>query len=537
MIRIYSTLSKQKEEFVPVVPGQVGIYLCGPTVYKPSHIGHMVGPVIFDAIKRYLSYNGYDVKFVINITDVDDKLIAESNARNMPMSAIAAEMTADYLRNLEAMGVKESVTKFPKATDHIGNIINFTQDLIDKGFAYASDGDVYFDVAKFPDYGKLSHRALDSMQGEGGGTAERKRSPYDFALWKSAKPGEPSWDSPWGAGRPGWHIECSVMSCELLGETFDIHGGGLDLMFPHHENEVAQSEPMCNFWMHNGLMQASNEVGKLGGRNTRVSPHPNPSATMLSEEEGTADQGRIREEAVEGDLTSQEAGKISKSKGSSAFSEMLKKFAPELIRFFLLSTHYRRPIDFSEERITEVGKGLETFYRFTKRFAKLTGHDFYALGVAKTRCEGDKLDLREPLSKQIADYRTKFLEAMDDDFNTGAAVATLFDLLRALNKFIDDNKLETLSDKSSMAFGPLLHGAAVLRELGLTLGLFREPPAEKVPSGSDELTGKLMALLIELRTNAKKAKDFAAADLIRNRLKDLGIALEDRPDGTEWSLN
>ena len=516
MIRVYNTLSKQKEEFKPVRPGKVGIYLCGPTVYKPSHIGHMVGPVIFDAIKRYLSYNGYNVHFIINITDVDDKLIAEASSRNMSMAAVAEEMTADYMRNLDAMGVKESVTSFPKATDHIGNIIRFTQDLIDKDFAYESEGDVYFNVGKFPEYGKLSHRTLESMQGEGGGTADRKRTPFDFALWKTAKPGEPSWDSPWGKGRPGWHIECSVMSRELLGETFDIHGGGLDLVFPHHENEVAQSEarhgkPMCNFWMHNGLMQASSELGKLGGRKTRS--------------------------AEEGDLLSQEAGKISKSKGSSAFSDMLKQFEPETIRFFLLSTHYRRPIDFSNERIEEVGKGLETFYRFFKRLEKVSGHSFYELKAAKSRAEGDAQDLREQLGKQIVDFRMKFLEAMDDDFNTGAAVATLFDMLRTLNKYIDDNKLETLSNKADMAFGPLLHGATILRELGLTLGLFREPPKETASEGSNELVGKLMELLIELRTNAKKAKDFAAADLIRNRLKEFGLVLEDRPGGTEWSFS
>ncbi len=515
MIRVYNTLSKQKEEFKPVQPGEVGIYLCGPTVYKPSHIGHMVGPVIFDTINRYLSYSGYKVRFVINITDVDDKLIAESRARGTTMKAVAEEMTADYMRNLEAMGVKESVTDFPKATDHIENIILFTQDLIDKGFAYESDGDVYFDVARFQDYGKLSHRTLESMQGEGGGTVDRKHSPYDFALWKSAKPDEPSWDSPWGPGRPGWHIECSVMSRELLGETFDIHGGGLDLVFPHHENEVAQSEarhgkPMCSYWMHNGLMQASSEVGKLGGRNTRS--------------------------AEEGDLESQEAGKISKSKGSSAFSDMLKRFEPETIRFFLVSTHYRRPIDFSEQRIEEVGKGLETFYRFIKRFEKATGHDFYELHAPGTRKEGDAADLREPLCKQVAEYRTKFLEAMDDDFNTGAAVGVLFELLRLLNKAIDESKLEAIADKSDMAFGPLLHGTTVLRELGLTMGLFREPPAEKAAEGLNELTGKLMTLLIELRAAARKNKDFATADKIRKDLTEMGVTLEDRPDGTDWSV-
>ena len=226
MLRVFNTLSRTKEEFQPVTPGKVGIYLCGPTVYKPCHIGHMVGPVIFDSIKRYLAYSGYETKWVVNITDVDDKLIAEANKRGVPMDAVAEEMTEDYKSNLAAMGV-DTVDDFPKATDYIDEIIEFTSDLIDKGFAYESEGDVYFEVAKFSEYGKLSNRTLDQMSGEGGGMADRKHSQFDFALWKSAKPGEPSWDSPWGKGRPGWHIECSVMSNSLLGETFDIHGAGL----------------------------------------------------------------------------------------------------------------------------------------------------------------------------------------------------------------------------------------------------------------------------------------------------------------------
>jgi cysteinyl-tRNA synthetase len=285
MIRVYNTLSKSKEVFEPVRPPKVGIYLCGPTVYKPSHIGHMVGPVIFDAIKRFLVYSGYDVTLVINVTDVDDKLIAESQRRGIAMPELAAEMTDDYMRNLQALGV-DSVDHFPRATDNIAEIIKFISDLVARKIAYAADGDVYFDVSKAKDYGKLSHRTMEAMQGEGGGTAERKRSTADFALWKSAKPGEPAWDSPWGPGRPGWHIECSVMSSRYLGETFDIHGGGLDLVFPHHENEIAQSEarhngPMAKYWLHNGLMQASDELGKVCGRNTRP---------------------------VEGDLDSQQAG-------------------------------------------------------------------------------------------------------------------------------------------------------------------------------------------------------------------------------------
>ncbi|MDR0611172.1 MAG: cysteine--tRNA ligase [Planctomycetaceae bacterium] len=515
MIRVYNTLSKSKEEFKAVNPGEVGIYLCGPTVYKPSHIGHMVGPVIFDTIKRYLTYNGYRVKFVINITDVDDKLIAEANARNIPMSSVVAEMTADYLRNLEAMNVKNSVDYFPKVSEHIDNIIKFTQDLIDKGFAYESEGDVYFNVGKFSEYGKLSHRSLEQMTGEGGGMADRKQTPFDFSLWKSAKPNEPSWDSPWGKGRPGWHIECSVMSRELLGETFDIHGGGLDLVFPHHENEVAQSEarhgkPMCHYWMHNGLMQASGEIGKVGGRKTRT--------------------------AEEGNIESQETDKISKSKGANAFGDMLKQFEPETIRFFLLSSHYRRPIDFSFERIEEVGKGLETFYRFAKRFEKITGHNFYHLPAAINRIEGDQtISNVTPSFPELAEYRTKFLEWMDDDFNTGGGIGVLFDLLRVLNKYIDDYKLETATgDVNRQAL--LIHGATVLRELGLTLGLFYEPPKEKTNAVSNELVGKLIGLLIELRASARKNKDFATADKIRNDLAVFGVTLEDRPSGTEWKI-
>ena len=529
MIRVFNTLSRTKEEFVPVIPGKVGIYLCGPTVYKPSHIGHMVGPVIFDSIKRYLTYSGFDVTFIVNITDVDDKLIAESNRRGIPMPAVASEMMADYWKNLKEMGV-DTINQFPQATAYIPAIIDFTNGLIQQGFAYASDGDVYFEVSKFPEYGKLSNRTLEQMSGEGGGTAERKRSPYDFALWKSAKPGEPSWPSPWGEGRPGWHIECSVMSCSLLGETFDIHGGGLDLQFPHHENEIAQSEarhgkPMAKYWMHNGLMQASSEIGKVGGRNTR-SAEENAGQTV----------------AVEGDLASQEAGKISKSKGASAFRDLLARIPAETIRFFLLSSHYRRPIDFSEERIQEVGKGLDTFYRFFKRFELVTGDSFYSLTAPATRKEGDAfidtLESTDGFTAQIKGVRDKFLEAMDDDFNTGGAIGTMFDLLRELNRFTETNKLEG-ADKSDPTVQALLKelqwGTTVLRELGQTLGLFRTPPAEAAAGGDDELVGKLIQLLIDLRASAKKNKDFAMADKIRADLKEMGITLEDRPGGTVFS--
>lgn len=512
MLKVYNTLSRTKENFEPVKPGKVGIYLCGPTVYKPSHIGHMVGPVIFDAVKRYLAYSGYDVTFVINVTDVDDKLIAESSNRGMKMAELAAEMTKDYMNNLNAMGV-DSVDHFPYATENMEEIVALTKTLVEKGFAYESKGDVYFDVTKCKDYGKLSGRKLDETLGDGGGTAELKRNSADFALWKSAKPGEPSWESPWGAGRPGWHIECSAMSRRILGKTFDIHGGGLDLAFPHHENEIAQSEsahgmPMAKYWMHNGLMQASDELGKIGGRKTRS--------------------------AEEGDLASQEAGKISKSKGSSAFRELLEKFPGETIRFFLLSTHYRRPIDYSDERIRQVGTGLETFYRFFKRFELVSGQSFYDLPFAAVRAEGNLTPGNDPLLVEVAKHRDAFLESMDDDFNTGGATGSLFDLVRCLNKFVDTEKLETSADAKPKAVASLVQGTKTLRELGATIGLFRTPPVE-ASSGDDELTGKLMELIITLRATSRKNKDFAMADLIRDGLKDLGITLEDRPGGTEWS--
>ncbi len=522
MIHVFNTLSRSKEEFVPVQPGKVGIYLCGPTVYKPSHIGHMVGPVIFDTIKKYLVYSGYDVTFVVNITDVDDKLIAESNRRQIPMAQVAAEMTEDYRKNLEEMGV-DSINFFPKATEHMDGIIKFTQQLIDKGYAYESEGDVYFDVAKFDGYGKLSNRTLAQMIGEGGGTADRKASSFDFALWKSAKPGEPSWPSPWGDGRPGWHIECSVMSCSLLGETFDIHGGGLDLQFPHHENEIAQSEachdgkPMAKYWMHNGLMQASNEVGKVGGRKTR----------------SAEDSG-----AKEGDLQSQEAGKISKSKGASAFRDLLLRIPAETIRFFLLSSHYRRPIDYSEARLAEVGKGLETFYRFFKRFELVTGESFYSLEPPTTRAEGDARwnaeneVNRSPLMTEILAQRQKFLDAMDDDFNTGGGIGVLFDILRILNRFIEEKKLESSNDPEGKA--ELQAATTVLKEITQILGIFRKAPKSEV-TADDGLTDALMAILIELRLAAKKNKDFATADKIRDDLKAAGILLEDRPGGTVWN--
>jgi cysteinyl-tRNA synthetase len=516
-LRVYSTLSRTKEPFATVKPGQVGMYLCGPTVYKPSHIGHMVGPVIFDAIKRYLVYLGYKVTWVVNVTDVDDKLIKESTARNMTMAKLAEEMTADYMNNLEALGV-DTIDHFPKATDNIDEIIRLTKVLIDKGFAYASEGDVYFDVAKDSGYGKLSRRTTESLQGEGGDMRERKRSPGDFALWKSAKPGEPAWDSPWGKGRPGWHIECSAMSSRILGETFDIHGGGLDLIFPHHENEIAQSEcahgkPQAKYWLHNGLMQAAAEAGKIGGRNTRAADGADPQA---------------------GDLSSQQTGKISKSTGASAFRDLLERHQPETIRFFLLSTHYRSPIQYSEELLKETANSLDRFYRFFKRFDRVSGKKFFDLKAAATRSAGDFDPAGNTLLTEVASLRQKYVEAMDDDFNTGAATSKLFEMVGVLNKFVDSEKLEG-GKPDAAKLATLEKGTLVLKELVGVLGLFRKPTEQKAAGGDDALLGSMMQLLIELRAAARKNKDFATGDLIRNRLTELGITLEDRPGGTEWT--
>ncbi len=517
-IQIYNTLSKSKEPLVPLEAGKVGMYLCGPTVYKPSHIGHMVGPVIFDAVKRYLTYSGYEVTFVINVTDVDDKLIAESQARSMTMAQLAVEMTEDYMQNLQSMGV-DSVDHFPRATDNIDEIIQFTQDLIDKGFAYEADGDVYFEVGQDSEYGKLSHRSLESLQGAGGEMADRKRSATDFALWKGAKEGEPSWDSPWGRGRPGWHIECSAMSRKILGESFDIHGGGLDLVFPHHENEIAQSEcchgkPQAKYWMHNGLMQAADEVGKVGGRNTRASD--------------------------ETDAEAQAATKISKSTGAGAFSDLLKAHQPETIRMLLLSTHYRRPIYFSEQQLQNIATSLDTFYRFFDRFERITGASFYELSYPATREAGDQaiaafaeIEQEDDPRHEIYAARQRYIAAMDDDFNSGAAVGDLFELVRHLNKFVDAQKLENPgSDEKSLAI--FKQGTVVLRELAATLGLFRQPVQEE--QSDDSIVGPLLELLIQVRKESRENKNFALADKIRDALAQMSITLEDRPTGTIWRI-
>ena len=510
-IELYNTLSHQKEQFTTVVPGKVGMYLCGPTVYKPSHIGHMVGPVIFDTIKRHLVYSGWEVTWVVNITDVDDKLIAESKVRNMSMTALAEEMTADYLDNLFALGV-QGIDTMPKATDHIEGIVKFIEGLVQKDCAYPADGDVYFDVAKDEDYGKLTNRSPEKMQGEGGATASRKRSAADFTLWKKAKPGEPSWESPWGPGRPGWHIECSAMSEAILGSHFDIHGGGLDLVFPHHENEIAQSEslhecPMATYWMHNGLMQAAGVAGKVGGRPRDGSDTPDDLA----------------------------ATKISKSTGAEPFKELLTRHRPEVIKLLLLSTHYRSPIHFGEEPLGESARALEAFERLFNRYERLCGNSYYTLternrhdgNIAISKFHGD-------IKEYASALRNRFLDAMDDDFNTAIAVATLFDLIRYINKFIDSESLEKKTTDSDLE--TLTHLMLLMRELTSNLGLFLTPPVQVAAGTDGKLLESLMQLIIELRSRARKTKDFATADLIRDSLNEADIQLEDRADGTDWSI-
>ncbi len=517
-IRVYNTLTKAKEVFEPVVPGKVGIYLCGPTVYKESHIGHMVGPVIFDTIKRYLTYNGFDVTWVVNITDVDDKLIGQMHERGLPMEEIAEEMIVDYLSNLASLGV-DQIDHMPKATEHMGNIIKFVQSLIDKGFAYASDGDVFFDVNKDAQYGKLSNRSADAAQGEGGEASSRKKSSADFALWKRVKPGEPAWDSPWGKGRPGWHIECSAMSRAILGETFDIHGGGLDLLFPHHENELAQSEcchgkAMVKYWLHNGLLRAGAGSGKVGGRNDR---------------EGS--EAASVEEAA--------AGKISRSKGGAGLADEIAKLGGERIRFFLLRSHYRSTVVFGEEAMEEASTSLEAFYRFFERYQRIAKQRFFNIPPIMKRAQGEINAHGEALLATIAERRTSFLEKMDDDFNTGGAISDLFEMIRDLNKFADQHQLDDFEKKPTeerLASKPLstfMEAVKTLRELTAILGLFKTVPTNR-GGGGDSLTPKLMQLLIDLRAEARARKDFALGDRIRAGLTDAGVTLEDRKGVTVW---
>jgi cysteinyl-tRNA synthetase len=487
-LRVYNTLTHTKEPFETVHPGKVGMYVCGPTVYSESHIGHMVGPVIFDTVKRYLVYLGYETKWVVNITDVDDKLIVQAQKDGTTVQELAERVTRDYLDCLEALGV-DGIDHMPRATEHIGQIIAISEALIEKGYAYESGGDVYFDVGQAADYGKLSHRDPEELlAGARVEPSTLKRHQGDFALWKRSKAGEPSWPSPWGPGRPGWHIECSAMSMEYLGPHLDLHGGGLDLVFPHHENELVQSEsftgvPFASYWMHNGLL-------------------------------------------------TKDGKKISKSDPGTIvlMSDLLKVHRPDTLRALLLSSHYRRPIDFGPKRLEEIERALHTFYRAFERFHELTGERFDQLAAPVRRGELDSAG--SALLEEIAEHRRLFLDAMDDDFNTGGAMGELFETVHAINRLANQLPAQPGSDVPGL-LGEYRAAMVVLKELTQILGLFRRPIEAAAASG-DGLTAPLLELLIDLRNQLRKQKDFGLADQIRDRLSALGVTLEDRPDGTRW---
>ena len=496
-LRVYNTLTKKKELFEPVRPGKVGIYLCGPTVYKSPHIGHMVGPVIFDAVKRFLTYKGFEVTWVVNITDVEDKLIEAAQKRDASVQELAEKYTAEYVQCLAALGI-DTIDRMPRATDHIAEIIDICETLIANGTAYAVDGNVWFDVGKDADYGKLSHRKVEEQESTGRVDAAGKRNPADFALWKAAKPNEPAWDSPWGRGRPGWHIECSAMSMKYLGETFDMHGGGIDLMFPHHENELAQSEsatgkPFAKYWMHNGL--------------TRIK-------TKLA-------SGEWADEKMSGSI-----GNVVSA------AELIDKHGADLLRYLLLGTQYRSPIEFTDEVIANSKKGLAVFSRLFERYQRIAGQPLADDAQDMDRYANTLLDTaHDPFARAVLNFKMKFLEMMDDDFNTAGAIAVLHSLAGEINAFVEKHNVE--QNKQPELVAAVAAATQSLRKLGLVLGLFRPGFAKPEPKDTG-LTDQLMKLLIEIRATARKDKNFALADSVRKGLEAIGVTLEDRPGGTIW---
>jgi len=487
MLKIYNTLTGKKELFEPLVPKTVRMYVCGVTVYDYCHIGHARSALVFDVIRRYLEYSGYRVEFAKNFTDVDDKIIKRANEQGVSCDQITTKFIQAYYEDMGKLGVRPASLE-PKATEHMADIIRLTETLIAKGLAYQVDGDVYFEVAKYPDYGRLSKRRLDDLQaGARVDVDERKRHPMDFALWKSSKPGEPSWGSPWGPGRPGWHIECSAMSMKHLGETFDIHGGGMDLIFPHHENEMAQScgatgKEFARYWIHNGFVQINQE-------------------------------------------------KMSKSLGNfftirEIFekSEWPEEVTGEILRYFLFSTHYRGPLDFSDQALKEAKNALNGFYDLFARLAELGVH-----------VSGD-----QGLSQATDRCRASFREAMDDDFNTPMAIAALQKLRGDVNKLMDQGLSNEARCRARIEF----------RGLGDVLGLFqldRWQFGRAVPltasitvsssikgelSVSKSLTDSEIENRLGERNEARRRKDFKRSDEIRKELAAMGITIEDKPDGT-----
>lgn len=488
MIKIYNTLNRSKEEFTPRKENEATMYVCGPTTYNFIHLGNARPMVVFDTIRRYLKYRGYEVTFVQNFTDVDDKIINKAREEGMDPVKLADKYIGEYFIDAHSLNVEDADIQ-PKVTEHIEEIIAMVDTLVKKGFAYESQGSVYFDVQSFPGYGKLSGRSLEDMKA--GARVEidtNKRHPLDFVLWKASKEGEPAWESPWGMGRPGWHIECSAMSQKYLGPGFDIHGGGYDLVFPHHENEIAQAEaassvePFVRYWMHNGFITVNEE-------------------------------------------------KMSKSLGNFFLvRDILEKFPGDVVRFYLLSTHYRSPIDFDDAKLTATSKGLD---RIKGAIASLEE----ALEELEEGNEGKDNDSgnigdhseAEALEDAIATVYREFNKAMDDDFNTALASAALFDFSKAVNSYLHPCQGAQAADAELLEQS--LEAFEVLA--GDVLGVLFDVESDAEEEDT-EVVEDLMRLLLEIRENARSSKDWATADIIRDRLAEMGIEIQDTPKGPKW---
>ncbi|MFH1830059.1 MAG: cysteine--tRNA ligase [Pseudomonadota bacterium] len=486
---VYNSLTSKKEEFVSLNPPKVGMYTCGITAYDTCHIGHARAAVVFDMMYRYLKHRGFEVIHVRNYTDVDDKIINRANKEGVSCNEISERYIQEYEQDMRALGVSDPTIK-PKATEHIGEMIQTIEQLIERGFAYERDGNVFFSVRKFQNYGKLSGKNIEELEsGARVEVNESKDDPLDFALWKASKPGEPTWDSPWGPGRPGWHIECSAMSTKYLGQPFDIHGGGRDLIFPHHENEIAQAEgatgkEFVRYWLHNGFININAE-------------------------------------------------KMSKSLGNiKSIREVLTGHDAEGIRLFLLSNHYRSPIDFTEKAMEEASASLDRFYETAERLGKI--HP----GKSASEDAGDAPEAKE-LKEALDKFDEKFDEAMDDDFNTARAVGLVFEVVKLTNKYLD-----TIKEACTPFAGWVLLKFSHMQQIaGDVLGIFSSDPKEydkrahkrvKEAKGVDT---DLVERLIQERKNARSNKDFKRADVIRDELAKMGVEIKDRPDNTtEWKL-
>jgi cysteinyl-tRNA synthetase len=496
-ISVYNTMTRKKEELVTREEGKLSMYVCGPTVYNLVHIGNARTFLNFDMIRRYLEHRGFEVTFVQNITDVDDKIINKANEQGVSPGELADGYRVAFEEDMAALGVRPPDIA-PRATEHIGEMVEVISRLVDKGYAYESQGDVYFEVEKFTGYGKLSGRSLDEQQHgiAAGVDADRKRGPWDFALWKAAKPEEPSWDSPWGKGRPGWHIECSTMSMKYLGDGFDIHGGGLDLVFPHHENEIAQAEacsgkPFVRYWMHSGMLNIDME-------------------------------------------------KMSKSLGNiMSLRDVLGEYDPQTIRMMMLSTHYRSPLNFSDDSLRDARASLERIVNCRFNLEDLVRRTReWSGGMIRTSAE-------TMLVHFLNDSEDAFLAHMDDDFNSAAALGVLFEVVREVNTF----STHATDMKTPCAKLVILECQRVLEEMCDALGLFRETgpapasaqtePAVAVTSGGggeSPTRAELIELLLEVRQKAREGKNFDLSDRIRDGLADLGVRVEDVKDGFRWRL-